>query len=169
MIIEGKCIKYGDNIDTDLIIAGKYTKTLDLKELAGHTFEDLDSSFTSRGTEYTVLVAGRNFGCGSSREQAVAALLFSGIKCVVAKSFARIFYRNAINAGLHLAECDTSSICTNDSVHIDTEACSVKDTTQALALEIKPMPEIMQEIIKYGGLVEYLKRCGDYPPTGGTK
>ena len=124
MITKGTVIKYGDNVDTDVIIPARYLNTSDEKELAAHCMEDLDKTFVSRVKPGDIMVAGTNFGCGSSREHAPLAIKTSGIACVVAKSFARIFYRNAINIGLPIIECDTDPIDEGDTLEIDFDRAS---------------------------------------------
>lgn len=152
----GKAHKYGDNINTDLIIAGKYTKTLNLQDLAAHCFEDLDPDFIKRVKKGDILVAGHNFGCGSSREQAPLAIKHAGIDAVIAKSFARIFFRNAINIGLTVVTCDTSIIKSGDVIMIDHDKGEliINDRNE---IRFQRLPPIMQDILKYGGLVSYLK------------
>lgn len=162
MRIEGKVIRYGDNVDTDVIIAGKYTKTLQMQELAEHAFEDLDPAFGEKARTASIIVAGRNFGCGSSREQAVLAIQYSGIRCVVADSFARIFYRNAINCGLVLIETDTSGITDGDVVSYEMGASVFRDETTGTETAVCPLPPIMRDILKEGGLTGYLKKHGGY-------
>jgi len=156
--IEGIARRFGDDINTDYIISGKYKfKTLDMNELAKHIMEDVRANFYDELTGRDVMVAGKNFGCGSSREQAPLALKFAGIKGVVAKSFARIFYRNAINIGLPLIECDTDGIEEGDELRIDLKNGEVKDMTGSRIIKISPLPEAMFGILSEGGLVNYLK------------
>lgn len=162
MKIESKVIKYFDNIDTDVIIAGKYTKTLVMQDLADHVLEDLDPNFSEKVKNAQFIVAGRNFGCGSSREQAPLALKYAGINCVIAKSFARIFYRNAINIGLALVEADTDYISEGDLLSYQVGLDIIKNITTQEVIKIKKMPEIMVEILKEEGLVKYLKKYGAY-------
>lgn len=157
----GKAFVYGDNINTDLVIPGKYTKTLDFNELASHCLEDLDPEFIHKVEKGDYLVAGENFGCGSSREQAPIALKYTGIKAVIANSFARIFYRNAINVGLPVLICDTSKIQPGDSIEADFDTGKIivngKDRLNSQAFS-----PVMQKILEEGGLVEYLKKNGDF-------
>jgi 3-isopropylmalate/(R)-2-methylmalate dehydratase small subunit len=152
---------YGNNINTDLIIAGKYTKTLDMRELASHCLEDLDANFTAKVNKGDFLVAGSNFGCGSSREQAPLALKYAGVEMIIATSFARIFYRNAVNIGLPLLVCDTSSIRDLDILEVDTVTgiVTVNDKTR---LQAEPLPDFMMAILEQGGLVPYISKFGDF-------
>lgn len=165
MILQSKSIKYGDNIDTDVIIPGKYTKTLIMEELAEHVMEDLDPQFKSKLEKGNFLIAGRNFGCGSSREQAPLALKHAGVACIVAKSFAGIFYRNAINIGLPLIECDTEKINDGDILKYELGSETIYNVTTRQAIQVKPLPQIMVNILMEGGLVNYLKKFGTYSQT----
>ena len=162
MIIKGNSHVYGDNIDTDRIIAGKYTKTLDLSQLAEHVLEDLDPSFRNRIKKGDILVAGENFGCGSSREQAPLALQAAGISAVAARSFARIFFRNAINIGLPVIEIKDHSINYNDEIEIDLTKGEVVNLTTNETYAGTQMPDVMVSILKEGGLVNYLKKNSSY-------
>ena len=162
MRIEGKVLKYGDYVDTDVIIAGKYTKTLDMRELASHAMEDLDPDFRSKISQGDFLVAGQEFGCGSSREQAPLALKHAGVGCIIAKSFARIFFRNAINVGLPLIECDIDAISNGDLLRYDVGGNMLINLTTGESIGIKPMPNIMVDILQEGGLVNYLRKYGTY-------
>ncbi|AEF16080.1 MULTISPECIES: 3-isopropylmalate dehydratase small subunit [Thermoanaerobacterium] len=157
--MEGKAIKYGDNVDTDVIIPARFLNTSDPKELAAHCMEDLDKSFKDRVKPGDIMVAGDNFGCGSSREHAPIAIKESGISCVIAKSFARIFYRNAINIGLPILECPeaASSIEDGDIVSVDFETGVIKDITKGIEFKSQPFPEFIKRIIECGGLVNYVK------------
>ena len=161
-VFTGKAHVYGDNIDTDRIIPGKYTKTLDTSQLAAHVLEDLDPDFAERVQTGDILVAGENFGCGSSREQAPLALQVSGISVVVAKSFARIFYRNAINIGLPLVEVGEHDIKKNARLEVDLLGGQVTDKDAGRSYRATQMPEVMLEILRAGGLVPYLKEHGNY-------
>jgi 3-isopropylmalate dehydratase small subunit len=152
---------YGDNIDTDRIIPGKYTKTLDMSQLAAHVLEDLDPTFKDKVQAGDVVVGGENFGCGSSREQAPIALKLSGVSVVVARSFARIFFRNAINIGLPLLEVN-HNILPGEEVHIDLQKGEVHNISKNEKYHASPMPQVMIDILKEGGLVAYLKKYGDY-------
>ncbi|HEX2623149.1 MAG TPA: 3-isopropylmalate dehydratase small subunit [Phototrophicaceae bacterium] len=156
---------YGDNIDTDRIIPGKYTKTLDISELAKHALEDLDPQFVQRVKPGDILVAGDNFGSGSSREQAPIAIKAAGIAVVVARSFARIFYRNAINIGLPVVEiaADDHQTTSGDTVLVDLIAGQFINQSSGYNTNITRMPPALQAILDAGGLVNYLKQYGDYP------
>jgi 3-isopropylmalate dehydratase small subunit len=154
---------YGDNIDTDRIIPGKYTKTLDMSTLAQHCLEDLDPSFAGSITKGDILIAGENFGCGSSREQAPLALLQTGLSLVIAKDFARIFYRNAINIGLPILEVPEHDIANGDAIEVILEKNLVINHTKNKYYTSNPFPHLMVNIIKEGGMVNYLKKYGGYP------
>ena len=162
MKFTGKTIKYGDNVDTDVIIPARYLNTIDKKELASHCMEDLDKTFASRVEAGDIMVAGNNFGCGSSREHAPIAIKESGISLVIAKSFARIFYRNAINIGLAILECPEAAdaIAEGDIVEADLDAGVIYDRTTGKTFETQPFPAFIQKIIAAGGLVESI-RNGD--------
>ena len=153
---------YGDNIDTDRIIAGKYTKTLDMQSLADHVLEDLDPTFRERFVVGDVLVGGDNFGCGSSREQAPVALKVAGVSVVISRYFARIFFRNAINIGLPVLEIPDHTIQTGDHLTVDMASGTVVNETQQTTYSATHMPGIMLDILAEGGLVPYLKKHGDY-------
>jgi len=161
-VLKGKAHVYGDNIDTDRIIPGKYTKTLDLKELAAHCLEDVDPAFRTRMQPGDWVVAGDNFGCGSSREQAPLALKTVGVSGVIARYFARIFFRNAINIGLPVLEVPDLSAAPGDELEVDLKAGSVRNLTQGTTHKAAAMPEVMIKILNEGGLVEYLKKNGTY-------
>lgn len=152
---------YGDNINTDVIIPGKYTKTLNMQDLADHCMEDLDPEFIHKVKKNDILVVGENFGCGSSREQAPCALLYAGVGAVLAKSYARIFFRNAINLGLPVIVCDTSDILSGDKIDVNLQdgVVTVNDKRQ---ISFHPLPGIMQNILNDGGLVKYLKENRDF-------
>ena len=162
MILNGFSYKLGDDVNTDYIISGRYKFSItDIKELAKHIMEDLDPGFYSRlkpGESF--LVAGKNFGMGSSREQAPLVIKEAGIVGVVAKSFARIFYRNAINIGLSLVEADTENISENDRLEIDLENGILKNLTKKTESKIKPLPPVMRKLLADGGLVEHFKKYG---------
>lgn len=162
MIITGKTHVYGDNIDTDRIIPGKYTKTLNLQDLADHVLEDLDPEFRSRVKQGDIIVGGSNFGCGSSREQAPLALKKAGISAVVAQSFARIFFRNAINIGLPVIEVKDHSITMDDEVEVDLQNGQVTNLSTNEVYEGTQIPEVMVKILNEGGLVPYLKEYKSY-------
>ena len=165
--IYGKVHAYGDNVDTDAIIAGKYTKTLDAQSLAQHVLEDLDPDFSRIVKPGDILVAGNNFGCGSSREQAPLALKTAGVAAVVARSFARIFFRNAINIGLPVFELPGAFIETDDVLRIDLDSGKIENITRQAVYQAASLPPIMMAILKAGGLVDYLRTHGDYCISGG--
>ena len=155
----GSVIKYGDNVDTDVIITARYLNTIDKKELASHCMEDLDTTFVSRVKNGDIMVAGQNFGCGSSREHAPIAIKASGISCVIASTFARIFYRNAINIGLAILECDEAArdIKANDEVKVDFDSGVITNITTGKTYQAQPFPPFIQNIIKNGGLMNSIK------------
>ena len=158
-MIKGTVHKYGDNVDTDVIIPARYLNTPDAKELAAHCMEDIDAEFAGRVRPGDIVVAGRNFGCGSSREHAPIAIKASGVACVVAESFARIFYRNALNIALPILECPDAAraIASGDEVSVDIESGEIADLTTGERFAAEPFPPFMQELIKAGGLVAYLR------------
>lgn len=160
MDFQGKAIKYGDNVDTDVIIPARYLNTSDHKELASHCMEDIDKQFVNKVCDGDVMVAGNNFGCGSSREHAPIAIKASGISLVIARSFARIFYRNAINIGLAIVECDEAvdGISDGDQVKADLKEGVIYNLTTGKSFAVKPFPEFIQKIIANGGLVESIKK-----------
>jgi 3-isopropylmalate/(R)-2-methylmalate dehydratase small subunit len=160
MKAQGKVIKYGNNVDTDVIIPARYLNTSDPAELATHCMEDLDKSFIDRVQKGDIMVAGKNFGCGSSREHAPIAIKVSGIACVVAETFARIFYRNAINIGLPILECPEAAkdISEGDSVSIDFATGKITNLTQNKEYTGAPFPPFMQEIMDADGLIGYIKK-----------
>ncbi|MEW5792921.1 MAG: 3-isopropylmalate dehydratase small subunit [Bacillota bacterium] len=163
MKFKGRAHKFGDDINTDYIISGKYKfKTLDMNELARHVMEDLDQDFYSKITPGDFLVAGRNFGCGSSREQAPLAVKHARLSAVLAKSFARIFYRNAINTGLPVVECDTDQIEPGDELVVDLAAGVIHNLTRGVAIEVKPMPSVMLQILSDGGLAAHFRKYGEF-------
>ena len=153
---------YGDNIDTDRIIPGKYTKTLDLSSLAQHVMEDLDPTFKDTVQKGDIVAAGFNFGCGSSREQAPVALKMAGVSVVIARSFARIFFRNAINVGLPLLEIREHDIEKGDEIVVNLVDGSVFNKSKQKTYQAAAMPQVMIDILEEGGLVSYLKKYGDY-------
>lgn len=161
-MIFAKAHRYGDNIDTDRIIPGKYTKTLDLDSLAKHVMEDLDPDFHKKFSRGDVIVAGNNFGCGSSREQAPVALQAAGVSCIIANFFARIFFRNAINIGLPVLEVPNHDIESADELEIDLAEGIVKNKTKNKSYSSTQLPAVMLDIMNEGGLVNYLKKYGDY-------
>ena len=160
MKFEGKALKYGDNVDTDVIIPARYLNTIDKKELASHCMEDIDKTFVDRVSEGDIMIAGANFGCGSSREHAPIAIKESGISLVIAKSFARIFYRNSINIGLAILECEEASdrISEGDRVSVDLDKGVIRNLTTGESFTTKPFPEFIQKIITAGGLVESIRQ-----------
>ena len=159
MEVKGFVHKYGDHVDTDVIIPARYLATQNHKELAAHCMEDIDASFTARVKEGDIMVAGANFGCGSSREHAPIAIKASGISCVIAKTFARIFYRNAINIGLPILECEAASdaIAAGDEVSVDFDTGVITNLTKNETYQAEPFPAFIQEIISKGGLMNSLK------------
>lgn len=157
-VLTGKAHKFGDNINTDYIMASRHrAKSLDYKELAQHLMEDIRPGFYKNFNRGDFIVAGDNFGCGSSREYAARILKEGGCNAVVCSSFARIFYRNAINVGIFPIECNTDVIDDGDQLEIDIEVGYLKIINKDIKLSIKPIPTFMQEIVKAGGLVNYLK------------
>lgn len=157
--MKGKVWKFGDNIDTDLIIAARYLNTSDEKELARHVMEDADPGFAEKMENGDIIVAGENFGCGSSREHAPIALKAAGISAVIAPTFARIFYRNAFNMGLPIFELpEANEIEEGDIVRVDMDSGEIIDETSGKSYKFTPIPEFMQELVDAGGLIEYAKR-----------
>ncbi|MDE3275611.1 MAG: 3-isopropylmalate dehydratase small subunit [Verrucomicrobiota bacterium] len=161
MEICGKVFKYGDNVDTDVIIPARYLNTADANELAKHCMEDIDASFVSKVAPGDIMVAGRNFGCGSSREHAPLAIKASGISCVIASTFARIFYRNAINIGLPIMECPDAvdSIAAGDQLSVDLSSGTITDITSGKTFKAEPFPPFMQDLIAAGGLAAYMRKA----------
>jgi len=155
MIYKGSVIKYGDNVDTDVIIPARYLNTSDHAELASHCMEDIDTTFVSRVKQGDIMVAGQNFGCGSSREHAPIAIKASGISLVIAKSFARIFYRNSINIGLAIVECPEAAeaIAEGNTVEANLDNGIIRDLTTGREYTTEPFPEFIQKIIENGGLM----------------
>jgi len=159
MLLKGKAHKYGSHINTDDIIPARYLNTSDAKELALHCMEDIDKEFKNKVKQGDIIVADDNFGCGSSREHAPIALKTFGISCVIAKTFARIFYRNSINIGLTILETDDASdISDSDELEIDTASGIIKNITKNKTYKSTIFPDFMQEIISSGGLMEYAKK-----------
>ncbi len=156
----GNILKYGDNVDTDVIIPARYLNTSDHKELASHCMEDIDKTFTSRVQQGDIITAGQNFGCGSSREHAPIAIKASGISLVIAKSFARIFYRNAINIGLAIVECPEAvdGINEGDKVEADMDNGIIRNLTTGAEYKAEPFPEFIQKIIENNGLMESIAK-----------
>ncbi|HAW60088.1 MAG TPA: 3-isopropylmalate dehydratase small subunit [Actinobacteria bacterium] len=159
MVYQGRAHKYGRDVDTDVIIPARYLTTSDPDQLAGHCLEDLDPDFASRVKLGDILIAEENFGCGSSREHAPMAIKGAGVSCVIAKSFARIFYRNAINMGLPIFECPEAvdGIAAGDEVRVDTEKGEITNLTRGVVFKITPFPPFIQKIIERGGLINYVR------------
>ena len=160
MFVQSTVIKYGDHIDTDVIIPARYLNTTDHAELASHCMEDLDSDFKKKSETSRIIVAGRNFGCGSSREHAPLAIKCAGVSCVIAETFARIFYRNSINIGLPIIECPEAAkaIAAGDEVEVDFDSGVITDKTTGQSFQGQAFPEFMQKIITAGGLVNYINQ-----------
>ncbi|MGN0578137.1 MAG: 3-isopropylmalate dehydratase small subunit [Ruminiclostridium sp.] len=160
MNAHGKVHRYGDNIDTDVIIPARYLNTADHKELASHCMEDIDKEFTKKVNEGDIIAAGANFGCGSSREHAPIAIKASGISCVIASTFARIFYRNAINIGLPILECKEAAedIEDGDELDIDFDTGVITNVTKGRTYKAEPFPDFIKEIISAGGLLNSIKK-----------
>ncbi len=160
MIAKGKAIKYGDNVDTDVIIPARYLNSSEPAELASHCMEDIDADFVNKVEIGDIIVAAKNFGCGSSREHAPIAIKASGISCVIAKTFARIFYRNAINIGLPILECPELFEETEegDRLEVDFDTGTINNVTRNKVFKTQPFPPFMQEIIANDGLVGYIKK-----------
>ncbi|MBP5308592.1 MAG: 3-isopropylmalate dehydratase small subunit [Clostridia bacterium] len=160
MKVKGKVFKYPDNVDTDVIIPARYLNTSDEKELAAHCMEDIDAEFVNKVKPGDIIVAGRNFGCGSSREHAPLVIKTCKTGCVIAKSFARIFYRNAINTGLPILECEKAAeeISAGDEVSVDFDSGTITDVTTGKTYKAAPFPPFIQDIINEGGLLASLKK-----------
>lgn len=159
MGIKGTAWKFADNIDTDAIIPARYLNTSDPNELAKHCMEDADPQFVKNMKKGDFIVAGKNFGCGSSREHAPIAIKAGGISCVIAKTFARIFYRNSFNMGLTILECsDSDRISDRDELEVDTESGIVKNITKGEEYTVSPIPPFMQELIDDGGLMKHVAK-----------
>lgn len=158
MLAKGKVFKYNDNVDTDVIIPARYLNTADAEELAGHCMEDIDADFVKLVTSGDLMVAGFNFGCGSSREHAPLVIKTCGISCVIAKSFARIFYRNAINIGLPILECPEAAeeIGAGDTVSVNFDTGDITNHTTGKTYHSQPFPDFIQNIIEKGGLLASL-------------
>lgn len=156
----GTVFKYGDNVDTDVIIPARYLNSSDPKELAGHCMEDIDKAFVGNVKEGDIIVAAKNFGCGSSREHAPIAIKAAGVSCVIAETFARIFYRNAINIGLPIVECPEASreIAAGDTVEVDFDTGVITDKTTKKTYRGQAFPEFMQKIIDSEGLIPYINQ-----------
>lgn len=160
MKVQGKVHKYGSSVDTDVIIPARYLNTADPKELAAHCMEDIDTEFVKNVKAGDIMVADRNFGCGSSREHAPIAIKASGISCVIAATFARIFYRNAINIGLAILECEEASkdIKDGDDVSVDFDTGIITNNTTGKTYQAEPFPPFIQNIIEKGGLLNSISK-----------
>lgn len=159
MSVKGRVFKYGDNVDTDVIIPARYLNTSDAKELAAHCMEDIDADFVKNVKDGDIIVANKNFGCGSSREHAPIAIKAAGVSCVIASTFARIFYRNAINIGLPIIECEEAvkAIDAGDRLEVDFSTGEIKNLTKNESYQGEPFPEFMQKIIDNDGLIGYIR------------
>ena len=160
IILQGKAWKYGDNIDTDAIIPARYLASSDPKFLAQHCMEDADTEFVKKAQEGDFIIAGKNFGCGSSREHAPIAIKAAGISCVIAKSFARIFYRNSFNMGLPILDCPEAidGIDDGDEIEINLSKGTIRNLKSGAEFQASPIPPFMQELIDAGGLINYARR-----------
>ncbi len=160
MKISGPAVKFGNNVDTDVILPGKYLILMSPTDLAKHALEGLDPEFPKKAKKGIIVVGGKNFGCGSSREQAPLALKFSGVKCVVAESFARIFFRNSINIGLPVVECTgvSAAVETGDELSVDFDKGEVRNVTKGKTLKGTKLPAFILEILSDGGLIENLQK-----------
>lgn len=163
MKANGHVFKYGDNVDTDVIIPARYLNSSDPKELALHCMEDIDTEFVKNVQQGDIIVADKNFGCGSSREHAPLAIKASGVSCVIAETFARIFYRNAINIGLPIIECPDASkgIAAGDEVEVDFDSGIIRNLTKGTQFQGQAFPPFMQKIIAAEGLVNYINQKAD--------
>ncbi len=163
MKVKGNVFKYGDDVNTDVIIPARYLNTISEKELASHCMEDIDPSFASKVSKGDIMVAGDNFGCGSSREHAPIAIKASGVSLVIARSFARIFYRNSINIGLPILECPAAcdKIAAGDIVSCDLDKGEITDETTGETFRAQPFPPFIEKIIEKGGLLNYLADKGE--------
>lgn len=159
MIVTGKAFKYGDNVDTDVIIPARYLNSADPAHLRQHCMEDIDSGFVSEVQDGDIMVAGKNFGCGSSREHAPVAIKASGISLVIAESFARIFFRNCINVGLAIMECPEAAVAISkgDIIKADFDTGTIENVTKNEKYQAKPFPDFINGIIASGGLVDYTR------------
>ena len=159
MSVKGRVFKYGDNVDIDVIIPARYLNTSDAKELAAHCTEDIDTEFVKNVTDGDIIVANKNFGCGSSREHAPLAIKTAGVSCVIASTFARIFYRNSINIGLPILECDEAvkNIDAGDELEVDFKTGLIKNLTKNQEYQGEAFPEFMQKIIDNDGLIGYIR------------
>ncbi len=159
-VLNGKAWVYGDNVDTDVIIPARYLSTIDPEELAKHCMEDIDAGFATGVKAGDIMVAGQNFGCGSSREHAPIAIVGAKISCVIAASFARIFYRNAVNVGLPILECPEAikEIKKGDDISVDLDSGTITNKTNGKSYKAQPFPPFLQDLIASGGLVPYVKK-----------
>ena len=162
MVVKGSVFKYGDNVDTDVIIPARYLNIADTKELSSHAMEDIDTEFVKKVQPGDIIVATRNFGCGSSREHAPLVIRENGVSCVIASSFARIFYRNAINIGLPILECEAAAqaIKAGDTVSVDFDTGVITNETSGEQYQAAAFPPFIQNIIADGGLLKSLKKRG---------
>lgn len=159
MVIQSEVIKYGDNVDTDVIIPARYLNSSDPKDLAAHCMEDLDTAFGQKVKDRKIIAAGKNFGCGSSREHAPIAIKAAGVTCIIAESFARIFYRNAINIGLPILECAEAAQALRDGaeVEVDLSGGIIRNLTTGAVYKTHPFPVFLRDIIESGGLTDYAR------------
>jgi len=159
MKVAGPVIKFGNNIDTDVILPGKYLVLVDPHELAKHALEGLDVNFPEKAKKGVIIVGGRNFGCGSSREQAPLALKYSGVKCVMAETFARIFFRNSINIGLPVIECKgiSTTVDNGDELSVDFQTGTIQNLSKGKNFQVAKLPSFILEILSDGGLIENLR------------
>ncbi|HVN70620.1 MAG TPA: 3-isopropylmalate dehydratase small subunit [Desulfomonilia bacterium] len=162
MILKGRAFRFGNDVDTDAIIPARYLSTSDPDVLKKHCMEDADPAFPDRVEPGDIIVAGKNFGCGSSREHAPIAIKASGVSCVIAASFARIFFRNSFNMGLPIFESDEASaaISEGDTVEVDADSGVIRDLTTGKVFQARPIPGFMQELIEDGGLMEHIRKRG---------
>ncbi|KPJ64541.1 3-isopropylmalate dehydratase [candidate division KD3-62 bacterium DG_56] len=160
MTLRGKVWKYGDHVDTDVIIPARYLDTTEPAELAAHCLEDIDPAFVRSMSPGDIIVGGENFGCGSSREQAPVAIKAAGVSCVIARSFARIFFRNAINIGLPIIICPDAADAagTGDEIEVDLATGTVRNVTRGTTHQAEPFPDFLRQIIDAGGLVPYVRQ-----------
>ena len=160
MQVKGKAVKFGNNIDTDVILPGKWLSLIDPKELAKHAMEGLDPKFPEKAAKGVIVIGGKNFGCGSSREQAPLALKYAGVQCVLAESFARIFFRNSINIGLPVIECKgiSTAVSEGDEISVDLEAGKIQNLTTKKTMQGTKLPPFIMEIFSDGGLIENLRK-----------
>jgi 3-isopropylmalate/(R)-2-methylmalate dehydratase small subunit len=158
--VKGNVIKFGNNIDTDVILPGKWLSLIDPKELSKHAMEGIDAGFPKKAEKGIIIIGGKNFGCGSSREQAPLALKYAGVQCVLAESFARIFYRNSINIGLPVIEvkCVSEAVADNDAVSVNLEEGTIQNLTTKKTLQGTKLPPFIMEILSDGGLIENLRK-----------